>query len=211
MWNEASVAGGDTEGLKVSHVMDVGRNWFRMTPVAPQKTARIAFEGTTLPHVRIAESLFDRTVAPGEPTRALKAVKRRGSVTAPLWLLVVAGAALLVTGAAATVAAFRLQPATIVSAFTTYVPEPAAAQPAARTVVEPIVAPVVEPIATTIAPSVTELAPAPTLADNEPTPVAKPVAKAPPRRARPAPSKRATPSAADEPVAAKVWVDPFAE
>lgn len=215
MWNEANVVGGDTEGLKVGHVMDVGRNWFRMTPVPQQETAPIAFGDTTLPQVRIAASLFDRSPAPADRGPEASSSKRRGRVTAPWWLLVVAGAALLATGAAGAVAAFRINPATIVSAFTAAGPAFVPAQPPAPSMIEPTVEPVIEPLIATppALPPASEIVATTALADSEPAPVARPVAKAPARRARSAPRKRASSSrAGDEQSAAdKVWVDPFAE
>jgi hypothetical protein len=204
MWNEGSVVGVDTEALKVNHVMDVGRNWFRMTPMAETKTARIPFSDTTRPQVRIAASLFERPPAAAAGWDKLETAKARGRVTAPWWLLAAAGAALLATGAAVGVAAFRFGPAAapapapVVSA-----PAPVKPPAPASVVVEPIVAPLPAPVA-----------PIEVVTAAEPAPAAKPAAT-PARRARSAPAKRGraiAPARTSAPAPAEtVWVDPFAE
>jgi hypothetical protein len=204
MWNEGSVVGVDTEALKVNHVMDVGRNWFRMTPVAEVKTARIPFSDTTRPQVRIAASLFERAPATPASGERLETAAARGRVTAPWWLLAAAGAALLATGAAVGVATFRLRPAPA-PAPAPVLSAPAPVQPPApaSVVVEPIVAPPPAPVAAI------EVVAAP-----EPAPAVKPAAT-PVRRARAAPAKRRramAPAGSSAPAPAEtVWVDPFAE
>ena len=216
MWNEGGGrVGGQVEGPGSSHVMHVGRSWFRMTPVSATaiepipsaETARIGVGLTPTPNVRMASSLFDRRALLASANEARRAKRARGSVTAPWWLLGVGGTGLLVMGAV--FATMLRPPATSVSALepaaTTQAPSRGATGApgaASSMVVEPIVGPV--PVVHQVPVTGARSASAPV--------VRGPLAAA--RRVRAAARKREKPDVATEPApasSAAAWVDPFAE
>jgi hypothetical protein len=235
MLNETGAgAGGDSNGRTIGDVVLVGRSWFRMTsgddegtplPLSPTKTARIGIDRRRIGVERRLSSERRTSITPialPPPTEARPVewdadgeIPRR-TVTVSWWLVGVAGAVLMASGAAAAaMLKLRAAPAPVASALPVQpaAPAPSPARPPAPVMVEPL-AP--QPLAMPPSPP-SQVAPAAALAPVvRPVPAvrtARPAATALARRAPLSPPRRSvTPAAsASTPPRSMVWVDPFAE
>jgi hypothetical protein len=234
MWNElGGAAVVDRDGLTTSHVVHVGRSWFRMTPVmstatsTATKTDPIGVADAAAQAVKMGASLFEHAPSPSTVEDDYEedggsARKPWGTITLTWWGLGLAAAGLMVIGAALSVAMMQPRlaraplpaPAPVATAVAVPVSppsrpamiEPLPVATAAKTVaVEPVasVAPPPRP-----AKAIAERAPVPAAAALPHESAKRPNVALPAKRARPAASVGSPREAAPE---EKPWVDPFAD